>query len=75
MFDGVLTGPEGRCGLRSCSDIESPSTDGTLSKVAVAPRLEPRGREGKLVVVHGEIVAGWDGGEDEIEEGIGFWPS
>lgn len=76
MLDGVLAGPEGRCCFRSCSDIESPSTDGTFSKVAVAPRLKPRGREAKVVVVHGEIVVGWDGGgEEEIEDGIGCWPS
>ena len=73
MLDGVLAGPDGRWGLNSCSESESPSTGGILSKVVVAPMLEPRGRVVE-VVTHGEIVAGWDGGGDEeIEEGAGWF--
>lgn len=71
MFDGVLAGPGGRCGLRSCSDSESASRGGTFSKVAVAPRLEPRGRV-VVVFVHGGTLVEWErGGEEEMEEGRG----
>lgn len=66
MLDGVLAGPDGRCGRKSRSVSGRPSTGETLSRAAPAPTLEPRGRRPDVLAQAGKPVACEGGGDEAI---------
>lgn len=70
-MEGVLAGPDGRCGLNSRSGTVCPSGSGIFSRAA-APRLEPRGRE-EEVLLHDGMALAADGGGEDVMVDVGVW--